>query len=787
MLHTSNILVVTHDLDLAQSTQNALSRLGCRSITQASSAEETFAILGGTQSLPDIALIDLDLVGTIDGVDLAQRMQSLQPTPFIYLANSPQDLQSYRIVQSGPHGYLLKQCADDELLATLTLSLESLSERSRQNRQLETQQPLITPVSPTEAVLATDLAGRITYLNTLAEDLTGWTLADVVKRPYQEVFTLVNDQGQQYHHVISGANRDENTWNPAILATRNGTLMAIQERSTSIIDNHGSLAGLVVIFQTAQPSEDAVSPQLSATPRYSDAQTPEDQLSLGRMMAIVDGIAQPLFTMDEAWRVTFMNDHAEDYLGRTKDELLGQIFWEEFADSVHSKQYSEYYMAATRQQPRDFEFYDESKASWMEAHAYPFAEGLLVFLRDVTQRKRSIEQASKLEKLEGLSLLARGFAHDFNNLLTVLLGNVSLASMQSPEEQSYRESLNAAKQATIQAQNLVQQLLTFAKGGVPITEKLNLNEVIRIHCEQRVRLPHIRYQTNLFPEQLMAEIDRGQVVRLLDNLMQNAEHAMPADGTLEVSVRLHPTTTAIDPIAPLTNLDPHTQYLLIEVRDSGTGIPESNLGKIFEPYYSTRSDANATGLGLTVCESIARAHNGFLFVESESGSHTAFRFLLPALQQSWQIEDSAPVAPHLVETEGRRLNDPPRILILDDEKSIRILLNISLKKVGYEVVETAEGSETVEAYKQSITEGKTFDLVIMDLSIPDGMGGAEAIQQIHHSDPNVMAVVSSGYSDDPVMANYASYGFSAVLPKPYTPTEMCELVANLFSGKALSF
>ena len=518
-------------------------------------------------------------------------------------------------------------------------------------------------------------------------------------------------------------------------------------------------------------------------PESEPNRTPEDQLSLRRMMAIVDGIAEPLFTMDEAWRVTYMNSHAEEYLGRSEQQLVGQIFWDEFAESVHSKHYSEYYMAATRKQPRDFEFYDSNKACWMEVHAYPFAEGLLVFLRDVTERKQTVEQASKLEKLEGLGLLARGFAHDFNNLLTVLLGNVSLASMQSPSEQSYREALDAARQATVQAQNLVQQLLTFAKGGVPITEKLDLNDVIRSYLEHRIGLPHIQYHGHLGEAPLMAEVDRGQFIRLLDNLMQNAEHAMPAGGSLGLTIRAHDPSVVPAPYHT-PNLDPNTQYLTLEVRDSGTGIPEANMEKVFEPYFSTRSEANATGLGLTVCESIARAHNGFLSVESVSGSHTIFRFFIPALQQSWQsppttLETPTPVSTHRV------ANDPPRVLVLEDEKSIRLLLSISLKRDGYEVVETEEGSETVEAYKLAMEEDKTFDLVIMDLSIPNGMGGAEAIQQIHYLDPTVKAVVSSGYSDDPIMANYASYGFIAVLPKPYTPSEMRALVSNLLRSPEL--
>lgn len=493
------------------------------------------------------------------------------------------------------------------------------------------------------------------------------------------------------------------------------------------------------------------------------------------LKAIVSAITDPLFAMDPSWCLTYVNRGAEQHLGRPSKALLGKNFWDTFPDSIHTKYYHEYHKAVTNQEPREFEFYHEIQGRWFEASVYPFAEGLLVFLRDVTQRHQAQEKARKLEKLEGLGLLARGFAHDFNNLLTILLGNVSLARYAQPGETDYQQSLDAAKLATNQAQSLVQQLLTFAKGGAPITETVDLNkDVIKELLNRRRRQPHLQYVFNLTEESVLVEADPGQLQRVVGNLIENAEEAMLSGGTLTLTTSIvHANARNRQELSD--KLDPHTDYTILEVHDTGEGIPDVHLDKVLEPYFSTRSDANATGLGLTVCDSIARSHGGFLAIDSKLGSHTAVRLFLPTQRQRWQSKEPSTGAPK------RQLNQPPRILILEDERPIRLLISLSLKKDGYHVVETEEGSQTVETYRAAMAEGKHFDLVIMDLSIPNGMGGAEAIQQIRYADPDVVAVVSSGYSDDPVMANYTEYGFAAVLPKPYEPAALRELASSLLS------
>lgn len=770
------ILVVENEHDPSRRLEVSLGRIGFEGVSVAS-GEQALAWLdkqnqGGR---PILALVDLHLGGTLSGIQLGHRLGSIYKVPFFFLARQASEIQNQRVLRSQPIGYLILPCEDDELRSTLTLAAEALHEREREKK---VQTPVVTPTTDEEAILVTDLMGHITYLNPMAEELTGWQLAEARGQKYQEVFRLVDEKGRpQLHEPFSGTGKcpQSTVW----LLPKNGAPRLLDERSSTLTDANGSLAGLFIAFGPHEAAQDA--PTRISLPESQDF---EDHGSERRMAAVVDAISDPLFAMDNSWNVTYVNQQAEEHLGRPGKAILGRNFWNEFPESVHAKYYYEYYKAATSQEPRDFEFYHDIQGRWMEVHAYPFTEGLLVFIRDITARRTAQERASKLEKLESLGLLARGFAHDFNNLLTVLLGNVSLARYSLPGEQGYYQSLDAAKQATEQARNLVQQLLTFAKGGVPITDSVDLNsEVIGDIMRHRNRQAHIDYQFELTEEAIYVEADHEQLERLLENLMENAEQAMLGGGTLRVTSKI---LTATDPMRRdlSANLDAHTEYVMLEVHDTGEGIARTNMDKIFEPYFSTRSDANATGLGLTVCDSIARSHKGFLTIDSRPGNHTSARLFLPTCRQHWQAqqEDTPDVAPK----RQRPVNDPPRVLILDDERPIRLLMSISLKKDGYEVVETEEGSQTVEAYQTALSQGQGFDLVITDLSIPNGMGGAEAMQQIRFADPDVVAVVSSGYSDDPVMANYMQYGFSAVLPKPYEPSALRQLAHRLIKGEQLA-
>ena len=384
-----------------------------------------------------------------------------------------------------------------------------------------------------------------------------------------------------------------------------------------------------------------------------------------------------------------------------------------------------------------------------------------------------------MDRLDSLGLLARGFAHDFNNLLTVLLGNLSLAEMRLRGNTDRIPELATAKQATLQAQNLVQQLLTFARGGAPIKRHIKPGDLIEQFFQNHSRAVGIHYRIEVQQGLPSIAVDTNQIRRLLSNLVRNSEQSMHGGGELIIRC-LAPDPEELYGKDTMPDSSDQPQGVIIEVKDSGEGISADNLPHIFEPYFSTRKAQNATGLGLTVCESIAKAHGGSLSVRSEQGFGTTVRFYLPVDSDEEAVDELG-----LSRNFESAPSSSPRILILEDDPLVRSLITRNLTTQGFEVCETAEGTDTIRRYQESMDQGRKFDLVVLDLTIPNGLGGVRTMERLRQLDPNVLAIVSSGYSDDPVMAKPSAYGFSAVLPKPYEPADLLRLVKSVLNARSL--
>ncbi|MBI5634267.1 MAG: GAF domain-containing protein [Nitrospirae bacterium] len=381
---------------------------------------------------------------------------------------------------------------------------------------------------------------------------------------------------------------------------------------------------------------------------------------------------------------------------------------------------------------------------------------------DRKQANDEIEQLeAQTEKLESLGLLAGGIAHDFNNLLTAIMGNISLAKMQMPGEGRARDMLHEAEKASERARDLTMQLLTFAKGGVPIKETTSIGGIIKDSAGFALRGTNIAFDLRAGDGLWHVDVDAGQMSQVFHNLVINASHAMPDGGTISVQCENLDLQNACD----LPALKPG-RYVKISVKDNGIGISGEYLTRIFDPYFTTKQ--KGSGLGLATVYSIVKKHDGHITVESELGSGSTFHIYLPASEKEEEAPvPSAPVFCH---------QGAGRILIMDDEETVRNIAGEILKTFGYEVEFSGDGAEALSVYQQAASQERPFDLVIMDLTVPGGMGGRELMKRLLEIDPHARAIVSSGYSNDPVMAEYQKYGFRGIASKPYNVLSLANIV-----------
>jgi PAS domain S-box-containing protein len=388
--------------------------------------------------------------------------------------------------------------------------------------------------------------------------------------------------------------------------------------------------------------------------------------------------------------------------------------------------------------------------------------GSVLVFRDITEKRKMQQELVKAQKLESLGVLAGGIAHDFNNFLTAIIGNLSLAKLYANPSDRILSRLDEMEKASLNAKNLTQQLLTFSKGGEPIKKLVTLPKLVKDAAKFSLRGSNVRCDFSIPGDLLPVEVDEGQIGQVINNLVLNADHAMPEGGIIKICIN-NITLTANNKFSL-----PAGPYLKLSFQDHGVGIPTDHLSKIFDPYFTTKQ--KGSGLGLTVAYSIINKHNGGLTVESEIGKHTTFTIYLPASQKPEIKTDTE--AQHLFIGQGK-------ILVMDDEDFIREVANQMLSKMGCKVSVAKDGNEAIEIYREAQQSNEPFDAVIMDLTVPGGMGGKEAIQKLKELDPNIKTFVSSGYSNDPIMSNFRDFGFEGVLKKPYRIQDMSEALRTV--------
>jgi len=398
---------------------------------------------------------------------------------------------------------------------------------------------------------------------------------------------------------------------------------------------------------------------------------------------------------------------------------------------------------------------------------------ILVIFTDITERKNQQEELLKQQKLESIGVLAGGIAHDFNNILTAIMGNISFAAMFIGRDHKAEAPLLQAEKAAKRAAELAHQLLTFAKGGQPVTRSVEARQLIEESLSLVLRGSNVQSRVEIEEGLRTIEADAGQISQAFNNLIINAVQAMPGGGTITIRA----ANAQLDETNPFGL--PSGAYVRILFEDEGCGIPSEYLHNIFDPYFTTKS--GGSGLGLASVHSIATKHGGHISVRSAINRGTVFELLLPAGNKSPVVPAVLP-APAICDNPEA----PARmaLLVMDDEEMIRELAANMLKELGYRVTTCANGEEAVALYKATLAARVPFAAAIMDLTIPGGMGGREAARAILDIDPQARLIVSSGYSSDPIMSDYRRYGFSAAILKPYGVAEIAEVLKSLLTDAA---
>lgn len=395
----------------------------------------------------------------------------------------------------------------------------------------------------------------------------------------------------------------------------------------------------------------------------------------------------------------------------------------------------------------------------------------ITVLRDITKQRQAAEKGFSEEQLNSISLMVGGIAHDFNNILTSIMGNISVARMRMDNDPENTEQLLAAEKGALQATALTDQLLNFAKGGALERKVTDIAELVEESAKLILRgrsdaTCQIRKQDELWP----VDVDRSQIAQVINNLVINADQAMPEGGTVEIKMNNRCLSTG--EVADLKAGD----YVSIAVRDEGTGIRPKNLDRVFDPYFTTKKEGN--GLGLASSFSIIKSHGGLIMAESEYGQGSRFTVFLPKSakvrpKEPPKDERPAPVDSDQVDLTGKR------ILLMDDMEDMMLVARDILSVLGCEVTCTKDGKEAIDAYRSARASGEAFDAVVFDLTVPGGMGGEEAANQILKEDPNLRAVASSGYTDSNIMADVSGSSFRSTIPKPYRIKEMREALQRV--------
>jgi len=622
-----------------------------------------------------------------------------------------------------------------------------------------------------DGVITVDDAGSICSMNPAAEKMFGCRDNEMVGHNFTRLVPKRYASEHDAKPVICA-------WNEMVRRTGSTLLAVGRTRRQATFPIEISLSEMIVDQQRLYVT---MVRDVTERKRFEQQIAAEKESLAVTLRSIGDGV----ITTDVHGKIIVINNEGERLTGWKAEEAIGQPLKSVFNVTIDLATQAKAQKSGYRSEAQSILLNSPEQATLtsrdgservIEQVASPIRDsknevaGVVLVFRDITERQRTEAERRKAETLEQLGLLAGGIAHDFNNLLTAIIGNISLASLLLPPNDEMATRLDDAKNASLRARDLAQQLLTFARGGAPIKKTASIGKLIQDTVSFSLRGSHNRSEFEFGADLWPAEIDAGQISQVIANLVVNADQAMPNGGTLHVGCENFNYDTTTTPAVP--DLPPG-DYVCVRIRDEGVGIPEKYMKRIFDPYFTTKPKGN--GLGLATTYSIVKNHNGLMTVDSEVHVGSTFTIYLPAaLHQEMAVEVPRTITPAISGT--------GRVLVVDDEEAIRALVEFTLTRLGYQVMQAATALDGVNIYREKFEAGERFDAVILDLTLPGGMGGKEALKKLIDIDPTVNAIVSSGYATDATMSRYQDFGFRGVIAKPYEAAELGKIVHDVITS-----
>jgi len=765
MEKNTSILIVDDDLNTLKTVSMLLEKKGYDTDTAPTGAE---AVAKCKQQFFNIALLDIRLPD-IAGIDLLTRIKEIRPGIEIIMVTGYASVESaVQTLKSGASAYISKPINLDEVLSTIAQITEKQRLRFEKQqaedalRENEAFLRQIIDANP-NCIYVKDLFGRYVLVNTAIADLYDISPEEMIGRSDTELaqlHSLTPEEAEFFEAYDRAAIRE----NQAKLIPRK----TFTRRDGSQRWFRGMKVPLVY---HGRPDH-----MLGISVDITDLVNAEEDLRVTsqQLQTLFDSLDEMYFSLD-------VKDHKLLQISPACEkifELPQRAFfenpevWQSFVhpDDAHQMTDIPSELMAGHVVEREVRITPpDGKTRWIALKIKPAMDeqGEIIrhdgIIADITERKRMETELLKVQKLESIGILAGGIAHDFNNLITAILGNISLAASEARATNQWEmlELLEESQKASLRARDLTKQLLTFSKGGAPVKQIISIGTLLEETTTFALRGSHVRCQFAINPALWPVNADEGQLSQVVHNLVINAQQAMPNGGTI--------TLKAENLVVPAnTSTLPGGNYVKITIADNGIGIPPEHLSKVFDPYFTTKQ--KGSGLGLATVYSIIKRHDGQISLDSSLGQGSTFDIFLPA---------SSSDAPQTQRINTEITAGQGRILIMDDEESVRALAARILTRAGYEVEVAEDGAEAIEKYRIALESGQPFAAVILDLTVPGGMGGEQALTQLSKIDPYIKAIVSSGYSTGNAMTEYKKQGFCDIAPKPYDMAQLSEVVSRV--------